>query len=321
MYRATSVHPVLERRVLLAAIGDGQATLFEIVQFALGSGRPVRHGELARQAPHDRQGAPSDAPAGITRAAAVAASPGRKVAIGPLAEVEAGLLQRCCPCPRSGARTISITSEALNTIQPSRMVDSPSVGKMLRLLCACTKKISDPHRNHDLGHHQGQVHEHVEGHPPALLHPRQRERRGRAQHGRDQRRAKRDPEAGLHGGHVGGIVERGVEPAGGAAVPDGHVTHPRGVDTAGVPQTETSVATGTNIIVRTIGGVIGTQVAVSIVASHVTATGLPAERGYLISFVISAVALCAATFVALRAPAGAAHRRLSLERRRPVPAD
>ncbi len=88
-----------------------------------------------------------------------------------------------------------------------------------------------------------------------------------------------------------------------------------------VPQTETSVATGTNIIVRTIGGVIGTQVAVSIVASHVTATGLPAERGYLISFVISAVALCAATFVALRAPAGAAHRRLSLERRRPVPAD
>ena len=29
-----------------------------------------------------------------------------------------------------------------------------------------------------------------------------------------------------------------------------------------VPQTETSVATGTNIIVRTIGGVIGTQVAV-----------------------------------------------------------
>jgi MFS family permease len=88
-----------------------------------------------------------------------------------------------------------------------------------------------------------------------------------------------------------------------------------------VPQTETSVATGTNIIMRTVGGVIGTQVAVSIVASHVTAPGLPAERGYVISFVISAVALCVATFVALRAPAGAAHRRLSLERRRPAPAD
>src|SRR6185369_6163259 len=50
---------LLERRVLLSTVCNGQATLFEIVQFAIGSGRPVRHRELAGQAPYDRHGSPS----------------------------------------------------------------------------------------------------------------------------------------------------------------------------------------------------------------------------------------------------------------------
>ena len=87
-----------------------------------------------------------------------------------------------------------------------------------------------------------------------------------------------------------------------------------------VPQTDTSVATGMNIIVRMVGGVIGTQVAVSIIASHVT-DGVPAERGYLISFVISAVALAAAAVAALLAPARAERRGLQFAPARPSPAE
>jgi EmrB/QacA subfamily drug resistance transporter len=70
-----------------------------------------------------------------------------------------------------------------------------------------------------------------------------------------------------------------------------------------VPQTDTGAATGVNIIMRTIGGVVGTQVGVSIVAAITsTTTGLAAQRGYLIVFAISAVALGLATVAALLAP-------------------
>jgi len=69
-----------------------------------------------------------------------------------------------------------------------------------------------------------------------------------------------------------------------------------------VPQTETSVASGVNIIARTLGGVVGTQVAVSVVATTITASGYPTLQGYLWIFGISAAALALATITALRAP-------------------
>jgi EmrB/QacA subfamily drug resistance transporter len=75
-----------------------------------------------------------------------------------------------------------------------------------------------------------------------------------------------------------------------------------------VPQTDTGAATGLNIIMRTVGGVVGTQVGVSIVAAITSPAGLPAQRGYLIVFGISAVALGLATVAALLAPSRPAVR-------------
>ena len=57
-----------------------------------------------------------------------------------------------------------------------------------------------------------------------------------------------------------------------------------------VPQTETSVATGVNIIARTIGGVVGTQVGVSVVAATVASSDFPTRAGYLWVFAMSAAA-------------------------------
>jgi len=70
-----------------------------------------------------------------------------------------------------------------------------------------------------------------------------------------------------------------------------------------VPPTDTSVASGVNIIARTIGGVVGTQVAVSVVATTITASGQPTLNGYLWIFGISAAMLGLAALAALRAPA------------------
>ncbi len=72
-----------------------------------------------------------------------------------------------------------------------------------------------------------------------------------------------------------------------------------------VPQTETSVATGVNIIARTIGGAVGTQVGVSVVAATLTDSGFAAREGYVWVFGVSAVALALAAMTALRAPANA----------------
>ncbi len=55
-----------------------------------------------------------------------------------------------------------------------------------------------------------------------------------------------------------------------------------------VPPEQTGVATGMNTIVRTIGGAVGAEVAATIIAANLLVSGLPAERGYTITF-----ALCA----------------------------
>jgi MFS family permease len=69
-----------------------------------------------------------------------------------------------------------------------------------------------------------------------------------------------------------------------------------------VPATDTGVATGGNLIMRNVGGVVGTQVGISVVAAITTSAGLPAERGYLLAFGISIAALGGATIAALAAP-------------------
>lgn len=70
-----------------------------------------------------------------------------------------------------------------------------------------------------------------------------------------------------------------------------------------VPLTDTGAATGVNLIVRNIGGLIGTQIAISLVAVAGSPAGAPSEDGYVVSFTISAVALAASAGAALVAPA------------------
>ena len=69
-----------------------------------------------------------------------------------------------------------------------------------------------------------------------------------------------------------------------------------------VDQSQTGVATGMNTIMRTIGGAIGGQVAASIIAGHLTASGLPAESGYTTAFAVSAFAVAMAVLAALAIP-------------------
>jgi EmrB/QacA subfamily drug resistance transporter len=70
-----------------------------------------------------------------------------------------------------------------------------------------------------------------------------------------------------------------------------------------VPMHQTGVASGMNTNIRTIGASIGTAIVSSIVAGHVTTSGLPAESGYTESFLILAVVAVAAIGVALLVPA------------------
>ncbi len=80
-----------------------------------------------------------------------------------------------------------------------------------------------------------------------------------------------------------------------------------------VKQSETGVATGMNTIMRTVGGALGGQIAASIVTAHVDAGAFPAESGYTIAFVMSAVGLLLAFAAALAIPR---ERRVAV----PVPA-
>ena len=70
-----------------------------------------------------------------------------------------------------------------------------------------------------------------------------------------------------------------------------------------VDRTKTSVATAMNTIMRTIGGSLGGQISASVVAGHVIAgTSNPAESGFTIAFVISAIGVGAAFCTALLIP-------------------
>ena len=54
-----------------------------------------------------------------------------------------------------------------------------------------------------------------------------------------------------------------------------------------VPPEQTGIATGMNAVMRTIGGAIGGQIAATVLAANLAAGGLPAEKGYTISFAVT----------------------------------
>jgi MFS family permease len=69
-----------------------------------------------------------------------------------------------------------------------------------------------------------------------------------------------------------------------------------------VPAHQTGVATGMNAVTRTIGGALGAQVAVSLLAGNLGAAGRPTNAAFGIAFVISAVALVFSVGAALLVP-------------------
>ncbi len=80
-----------------------------------------------------------------------------------------------------------------------------------------------------------------------------------------------------------------------------------------VHQTEVGVATGINTIMRSIGGSLGAQIAAAIIAGHVASDGLPAERGFVLAFAMSSVALLLATGAGLAIPARNGRSSLRLD--------
>ena len=86
---------------------------------------------------------------------------------------------------------------------------------------------------------------------------------------------------------------------------------------AAVRPDQTGVATGMNAVVRTIGGAVGGQVAATILASTLLASGFPAERGYTISFLVSVGVLAVGSWQRSRCRGGRrAGRRCSRPSRR-----
>ena len=73
---------------------------------------------------------------------------------------------------------------------------------------------------------------------------------------------------------------------------------------AAVEPHETGEATGVNTIARNVGAALGGQVAASIVASHVLAGGVPANRGFELAFLMSAGIALLAGVCGLLIPTG-----------------
>lgn len=71
---------------------------------------------------------------------------------------------------------------------------------------------------------------------------------------------------------------------------------------AAVPAGETSVATGMNANIRTIGGSIGAAVMASIVTAKLEPSGLPTGAGYTTGFGVMAAVLVVAALAALLIP-------------------
>jgi predicted MFS family arabinose efflux permease len=69
-----------------------------------------------------------------------------------------------------------------------------------------------------------------------------------------------------------------------------------------VDEHETGEATGTNTVMRNIGSAVGAQVAGSVIASHVLASGLPASEGFTIAFLVGAAGAAVAAASVLLIP-------------------
>jgi MFS family permease len=69
-----------------------------------------------------------------------------------------------------------------------------------------------------------------------------------------------------------------------------------------VRQEQTGVATGMNAVTRTLGGAFGGQVAATLLASNLAATGVPTSTGFTLSFLMCVIALAAALVFAVAVP-------------------
>ena len=69
-----------------------------------------------------------------------------------------------------------------------------------------------------------------------------------------------------------------------------------------VSQEQTGVATGMNAVTRTLGGAFGGQLAATLLASNLGASGIPTSSGFTLSFLMCLIALAAALGFALTVP-------------------
>src|SRR5206468_4990754 len=69
-----------------------------------------------------------------------------------------------------------------------------------------------------------------------------------------------------------------------------------------VRQEQTGVATGMNAVTRTLGGAFGGQLAATLLASNLGATGISTSSGFTLSFLMCLIALAAALGLALSVP-------------------
>jgi EmrB/QacA subfamily drug resistance transporter len=81
-----------------------------------------------------------------------------------------------------------------------------------------------------------------------------------------------------------------------------------------VDEHETGEATGTNTVMRNIGSAVGAQVAGSIIATHVLASGLPENAGFTIAFLISAIGAVVAALSVLLIPGRASYAATGTQR-------
>jgi EmrB/QacA subfamily drug resistance transporter len=65
---------------------------------------------------------------------------------------------------------------------------------------------------------------------------------------------------------------------------------------------ETGEATGTNTVMRNVGSAVGAQIAGSLIATHVLATGLPDNAGFEIAFLVGAIGAAVAALSVLLIP-------------------
>jgi MFS family permease len=69
-----------------------------------------------------------------------------------------------------------------------------------------------------------------------------------------------------------------------------------------VPPGQTGVATGMNILVRTIGGAFAADIAAAVLGAHLLTSGEPTKHGYTITFSICATVLVAGVLASLAVP-------------------